>query len=489
MKLLNRKSLNMQKKLSIVILLLTLIGLSLKAQNPMSLYYFETVPQSNLLNAAKAPRCNVYIGIPGINTIYTNLNSNLSPNALLQDSDLGSVTLISHLYDYNKLYNEINNGLYIRNYELIAPILFGFKLKDGYVNFSISEKVKMNGYIPKDVFKMLDKGFPDGSSFDLSDFILDAQAYQEYSLGYSRNISQKLRIGAHVKLLQGFYSMKSDINNFKLNTSKDLWQLDVKGTIYTSAPIEVVSDEEGIIDSIKVKDDIEEELIQKLSDFSNWGLAFDLGMTYEYSDLWSFSAAINDLGFINWNDNLNSINFNGKYDFEGLEIDNDNVDSIANAMDDLVDTIKTVIDYKAGNDNYFTGLGTKVYLGAEFKVAYNFSLGLISRTTFDHNYFHQEFNLSANANLYRILSTNVNYNISTEGKSFLGLGIALNFNPLQFYAVLDHIPIKYNNYWVDGQKYPGPANSVNFNVMFGFNLIFGAKGFTDKPKIDSYSEF
>ena len=59
------------------------------AQEPMALYYLETLPQSTLLNPASDPRCNGYFGIPGINTLYFNFQTDVSQKAFFQRSDSG----------------------------------------------------------------------------------------------------------------------------------------------------------------------------------------------------------------------------------------------------------------------------------------------------------------------------------------------------------------------------------------------------------------
>ncbi len=486
----------MQKKYSryIILLGLLLACFTGKAQDPMSLYFLENVPQSNFINPAMAPRCNGFIGVPGINSIYINYQSNLPADVLLQSSDSGTISLLSQYYDYGKLYDVIGDGAQIRTYELISPIIFGFRLDKSYITFSMSEKIKLNGTIASDLFKIPQYGFPEGSTFNFAGTGVDLQLYSEYALGYSRNLTKKLRIGGRFKLLQGLASIKTDISKARLETSNEVWKLDAQGDIYSSGPLEITTDEDGNVDA-NIKDEFKNMDVGTIfkdygTNFSNLGLAIDIGATYELNEAWSFSASLNDLGFISWKNDLNSIHFNGQYDFEGLVINNDNVDSIDQAVDDLIDTIKTVINYHARNEKYTTGIGTMLYFGGQYHVNHVVSIGLLSRSTFDRNYFHQEFNLSANVNLYQAITANLNYNVALTGENYLGFGLAIRGGPIQFYMLLDHIPLVYTNYVLEnGNKIPAGADMRAFNVMFGLNLIFGAHGFKDEPKIDAYSEF
>ncbi len=492
----------MQNKYTKHILFLSLLlgWFASKAQDPMSLYYLENVPQSNFVNPAMAPRCNGFIGVPGVNSIYINYQSNLPADVLLQSTDSGTVSLLSQFYDYGKLYDAIGDGAKIRSYELISPLIFGFRLDKGYVTFSMSEKVKLNMNIASDLFKMPEIGFSPGTTFDFGGTGLDAQLYSEYALGYSRNITQKLRLGTRVKLLQGLASIKSDISKASLETSNEVWNLDARGDIYSSGPLEVTTDEDGNID-VKIKDEFTDMDVYTIfndygTNFSNLGFAIDIGATYELNNAWTFSASLNDLGFISWKNDLNSIHFSGKYNFEGIDtreygldiIDNDSL--FEEVVSDLMDTIKTVINYSAGTEKFTTGIGTMLHIGAQYNLNHVVSVGILSRSTFDRDYFHQEFNLSVNANLYQSITANLNYNVALTGENYLGLGFAIRGGPLQFYVLFDHIPITYTNYVLEnGNKIPAGADMRAFNVMLGINLVFGAHGFKDEPKIDAYSEF
>lgn len=482
---------------------------SAKSQMPTSMYFLETVPQSNFMNPALAPRCNTFVGLP---SVYYNFQHNMPINTLMQKTDSGTVTFLSQYYDYGKLEAKIGDGFNVRNNLIVSPISFGFRMKTGYFTFGLSMKTDINATIASDLFRIpQDSLFPTNMTYDLGKTGLDVQIYNEYAFGYSRNMTKKLRVGARFKVLQGLASIKSDVSKAAVSTSKGLvenneWNLDMQGDIFTSGPINVVSDEEGIIDSLKLDEKYEDgnatDFIQDYGlGFSNLGFAFDLGATYDLNYAWSFSAAINDLGFIRWKNNLNSIHFNGNYEFAGLEATGTTIDSMDVVIEELMDTIKNVVDYHAEKKAYSTRPTTTVNIGTQYNVNHYFSAGVLSRTAFNRNYFHQEFSLSANLNTFRGgFTTNLNYNVALNGEQYAGFGLAFKLLPLQFYLMLDHIPIVYANYTVTEDieenpdeepiyKGPGPYDLRSFNVMFGINLIFGAHGYKDSPKIDAYSEF
>ena len=480
------------RKIYIIILLVgILIGSNLFGQESTTLYYLENIPQSNWLNPAMSPRSNGYLGVPAI---YTNIQSDISQKFLLQSTDSGTVTLLSRYFDYDDFNKHVGKNLVLKNYTVITPISFGIRGGNAYYTFSISEKIKSNFIIPSDYFKIPEKQFPSGSSYDFSKFGINSQIYQEYAFGYSRNIIKSLRVGARFKILQGLYSCKTDFDKFSLRTSGDIWTINTKGNIYTSAPLDFYQNEDGGIDSVtlikKYQDSNPAKVVaDNLTNFSNLGIGFDLGAVYELNREWTFSASILDLGFIRWKKDLNNIYFNKSFDYVGLEIDGSNIDTIENAVDDLFDTLQYNIS-SVKHEKYSTGLGTTIFLGAQYNVNHYFSAGFLSRTSIDKNYFHQEFDLSANLNLYRFLTTSVNYNVAFNGEQYAGLGMAFNFFPVQFYLVLDRIPLTYTHYKVDDNSAVfAPYDTRSFNIMVGLNILFGSKGYQDHPEIDAYSEF
>ncbi len=481
---------DIQLKALLCLVILISYTLSIQAQNATSLYYLENLPQNNFINAAMMPRANVFIGLPLVNSIYSSTNSDLSAGNLLQNVDNKWVHPLNKKFDYNKLYPNLNNATSLSNNESISTLYFGFRTSKGYFTFSTSEKVGFKLSFPSDLFKMTDKGFPDGSSFDLSPFGFKAIYYREISFGYSHEINKNLILGAHIKPLFGLSAVEMSFDKFQLNTSREVWNLDMNGSIHTSAPLEVTEGKNGIPDSVKLRDMETQDLIDTYGlNFSNPGLAVDLGAVYKLNEAWSFSAALNNVGFITWKKDLNSVSVNGQYDFTGPSISALDRDSLGDRYNDIIDSVKNVIGGKTGNERFTTTLSPVMYLGGLYRVNHVLSLGLLSRSVFEKKDFRQDFSASANINLYHFLTFNANYNVDINGNNDFGLGFALRTGPLQFYLLADHLPTEYNMVDNNGSKNPVPFKMETATVMLGINLIFGANGYKDKPMMDSYSEY
>ena len=477
----------MKKRTGIFIIIILTFAFHTKAQNPLSLYYLENIPQTTLLNPAMAPRANFYLGIPGINTIYTSLNTNIA-SGIVQEQSNGYVFLGQDGFDYTDLYKDIGDAANFSTYQTITPLMLGFRTKNGYFTFSWTEKLGGEISVPKDLFRIMDEGYTENTTYDLSKSGSDAKYYREISLGYSFNISGHLKLGIHAKFLQGLAAIKSEINKIKVDNGINNTEVTMDGAVYMSAPVYVSYDENGLPSFDSIPSDMNTLIDKGIFNFSNPGFAIDLGMVYSKNKL-ELSGAVNDLGFILWKgDDLNTFYANGSYSFDGL-----NEDSTDNSLGDLIDSIKVAVNFTHGNETFNTGIGPKIYFGARYKFNHYFSMGLLSRTVISKYITRQDFNVSANLNLYHILTTSFNYTMSINGRSSLGAGVALRFGPLQLYTAMDYIPYKVSKDAIiadtsdmdDPTIVPVmPDKFSNFNIMFGVNILFGANGYHDKPMIE-----
>ncbi len=478
-------------KKSIIILVLVLSGTVLYAQAPLSVYYLENIPQSSMLNAAKAPRCNGYFGVPGINSVYSSFYTNVSTPELFQKHNNQWYFLTKAEYDYADLYKRIRKAASFQNSLSITALSLGWRANSGYFSFAISDKYDASFTIPKSFFTAADKTLPPGNTYSFKGMGFNSKYYRELMLGYQYKMSSELSVGVHGKVLFGLAAFKSKVTKFDLHTDSLVWLLDVNSDIYASFPVKVTDNENAVPDSIEIPEMTTSDIIdQALLNFKNPGLAFDIGAEYIMDENWRFSGALNDLGFIFWQGDLNSFHANGNYRFEGLSLRSLDSDSVSVAVNELADSIKESVRFAHGTNGFTTTLWPKLILGAQYTPNHYFSLGFLSKSTFAKYAFQQEFNLSANINLYRNLATTLNYTVTTKGAYYVGFGFSTHLGPLQFYTLLDYIPTTYRYYQIEGQsKFMGPYDFQNFNLMLGLNLIFGANGFQNKPMVDAYSEF
>ena len=478
------------KNILIICLIITcLFSINVYGQNPMSLYYMETVPQLTRINPAMQPRTNAFVALPSISIDF---QSELAVRDLLQS---GKYIPIDAQFDYKKIYDKIGKS-YNTTFEAEVGIIgFGMRLGKGYMTFGISEKMEMQLGIADGIFKLTDTGPGQNMNFDFSNLSNKTLVYKQLTLGYSHKIIDELTVGANVRLLFGQAALLMDYSKFDLYTSREYWNVDIEGEVYSSLPI-TVEEKGNDFPDIDLEDGVKKwkmkDYINRYgTKFNNPGLGIDLGAVYNFDFGLSVSAALNNIGFIKWNTDLNSMSFKGDFKYEGPLVDEGDRDKDAiSYADQLWEEIKEQADFDVVYKGFSTSLMPSLYVGASYEVNHFLTAGFLSRTVFEKNNVRQIFNLSGNLLMYHFVSLNLNVSQHIKGGTYLGLGLALDLGPLQVYMLADHLPLRYSNFTMyDGNEevmnvgfFPSRVKDVS--LMCGVNILIGGKGFKDRPMHD-----
>lgn len=465
-----------------VALLMLMVCPALTGQSPMSTYFMETIPQVRQINPAMMPRANGFYTLPGIELM---VGSDLSFSNIFQDKGSEWVSPLSRRFDYDKLYRATGKVFNVNEQTTVDILGFGFRRGRDYFSISYSIKGDLNAGLPRDLFKVTEKGFADGSVFDFSTLRMKTQLYKEINIGYAREWNDKLNVGINVKPLFGMVAGMTDINRLELRTSREKYEVLVDGSIRVSAPVEITEGVPGEFpEDIEGRELEDSEMRAYLTGFRNPGFAIDLGAVYKFNDKWHFSAAVNNLGFISWKSDLNSLSFKGNYSFEGLELDGSNKDDLDDALEAIGDSLKSIINYSTGHGKFSTSLVPGIWLGAEYHLNHYMSFGFISRSMLQKNNFREDLNISANYKPYSFVSVNVNYSYCFNGANGLGTALSVLLGPLQIYAVADYALVRYSNVIMDDSEFVMFPYQKQLNVRAGLNLIFGRHGNRNNPSID-----
>ena len=455
-------------------------------QNPMGLYFMETIPQSSQLNPAMQPRAHVYVTLPSPGL---QIQSDLGFTDVFQEQSGGEwVTPLSSRFTYDDLYNTAGKSATLNNNLGVDVFGLGFRSGKDYFSLTLSVKNEMQVGLPSDLFQITESGFPNGQNFDFSSFRVKEAVYHELALGYSRQWNDYLTFGVRLKPLFGIAGGVSKIDQFHLSTSRERWNMTVDGTVYSSAPLDVQeSPEEGEFpESIEARELEDDEATDYVSSLQNGGLAADMGVVYEHTEDWTFSAALNNLGFVSFKNDLNHLSFNGSYGFDGISVDGTDEDNFDQAFDDVVDSMETVIDYGVSHENFSVPLTPSLNVGASYQWTPSVSFGLLSQSRFQKYNLSQAFNLSANIQPYSFVALNLNYSNRLNGGSGLGTAVSFLLGPLQLFMAADYLPTQYANVsFDDGDSVAIPHKQKDLSLRFGLNFIFGRHGFRNEPMIEA----
>ena len=477
-------------KIKIKHLLLSLgigiLTLNVNAQQVNTLYFLENAPVRHYMNPSFQPLSGFYFGLPVLGYSQFGIGNN-------------SLVINSLTLDKPALLNSLRPTTLIRTDLQLNLLDFGFRYKDAYWSFSLTEKVDAQLGLSKDLFKLLMFGTEniESNTFDMSSMNINMNAYTEAALGYSRNLGNKWAIGGKLKLLYGTANLAASFNDFKLNAGIDEWSVKANGIINSSSPAQ-----------LEIADNFQS--INQSADFSNPGTytnpagiggAIDLGVTFKPFNGLSLAAAVTDLGMIRWNNNVNNVNADLDYAFQGVEpIDGEdifggNVNSTA-----LVDSILSNLD-KSYNTSvtkkaYTTYTSPKINISAEYGVWDNkLSLGLLSRTMVQKKAMYEELTASLNLRPANWFNMALSYSVLNGRASNLGAGIGMRIGFINAFFAADYIPVLYAplplseigmssvdvsnvpliSSYGTLTEIPVPHKTDRFNFTMGFNIVFGNK--------------
>jgi hypothetical protein len=449
----------------------------------------DPIPQSNLLNPAIQPACNVYIGIPATNLEINAGNSAVGfSDVLTYNKEIDSMVL--PIYDAKTkadFLNKLKKTNYLFSDFRMDLVSFSFRIQKTYLSFNASLRMETYTYLPKDYFKF-GMNFNHSSSalatesFDLSNLGVKTQVYREFGIGISQEINEKFTFGLRAKLLFGIAAVNTSNSDIRLNnTGIYEWQTNASVNVNSSIPGLLVYDTNGKIDSTEFQDIKDAKQAYDLFGTNkNVGFGLDLGIVAQPLKNLSISASVVDLGFIRWRNNVHNVSIDGEYAYKGVKLD---VGDSANLGKALLDTLKKSYDAKSGENAFTTGLSGKLYAGVYYQLAKGLGVGALTRLQLIKQSVRSEFTFSLNYHATRFAGATVSYTIGEGSYDNLGIGIYMRplVLPLQWYFVCDRIPLTWNKNVGKGSipYIPAYLRAVNFST--GFNLAFGCK---HKPKVN-----
>ena len=477
---------NMLRRLLIFVILLVL-KLSLFGQGNYTLYFMDRVPQSNILNPAFQPKCNVYYSLSSFYVDFGNSTFSLSDILIKSPNSSVLITPLSEKADSNtraQFLNKLKNRNTLYALTSNDIISMGFRKGDFYFTLGATLKNRTEFDYPGDLIRFFINGIDTATNYNFGNIGTHYSMYLELSLGISKKFNDAFSIGVRGKLLNGIIDVSSGNNTFSLKSTVDpltkLYNLDINSDMTFNAYVPIMNIPSDSLfngkNPVAYKDPWNHLPILK-----SVGFAADLGVSYFGINKLVLSASVIDLGYINWNQDVSNISLKGKFNFHGVDF---KIDSTKEILKTMSDSLKNSFKITQSKTSYKTWLPTRIYAGVEFLPEEYFSLGLLSYTQVYKKEITQQLTVSANIKPFNMWHLSTNYSVFNNGFSSLGLGVALKLAVLQLYLISDNIPVRFGKY--NGSPLV-PYKLQSFNCRFGLNLVFGCntkkKKQGDKPLI------
>lgn len=448
----------------------------LTAQELRSAYFTQDYKFRHDLNAAYGNEQN-YIAIPVLGNINVSMQGNFGlRDALFQDPATGkySLTFMHPDVATDEALKGFSKGTNRVQVDMGLSLLsFGFKGFGGYNTFEVNTKLMAGVNLPYDLLEFARNTGNQSYSFD--DFGVRARGYVEVALGHSRQVNSRLRVGGKLKALLGAARADLSVEGMTANLAGDQWvinsgkvlgEVNMKGIQFKNTTDKTYKDGRPDVHVDLGETDVDG------SGVGGFGLGIDLGGVYEVMEGLKVSAALNDLGFINWSNNYvlttksSTFTFNGFHDIAVKDTDND-PNSLEHQSDRYVDQLTDFVNLQNEGDkgSKSTMLAATAVIGGEYQlpVYKPLTFGLLGMHRFDGDYSWSEARLSANWTPLKWLDGGVNVAVSNFAVS---AGWILNIHPAGFniYLGMDHIQGK--------QSKEGIPLSSNASVNLGMSVAF-----------------
>lgn len=349
----------------------------------------------------------------------------------------------------------------------------GKKSKNAYQTFELRLNEQVGIQLPKDLFSFMKESNPD-KRYNFSDMRVVAKSWADLSYGYSFSIKEKLRIGVKAKFLLGLGIVDADIERGTAFFGEDEWSMQMKGKFMV-----------GGAKGTEFNRD-ENDLFNGIDDFkfgvAGYGVGFDLGATYDLSDITGglkLSASVCDIGLIRWSNCANATNDGKLFTFTGFDhftlhdednhIERSHTGSLSDQWHDIREDLEEMYNLKVDHtraDRQW--LAATVHIGVEYELpSYrNFCFGLLLIHRFSDVFGYNEARLNVNlANGHKFdMAFSGAYN--TYGTA-LGAMFNIHLPGFNIFFGSDRI------YFGKVNKYFIPLDQGGMNLQWGINFPFG----------------
>ncbi|MGM9694347.1 MAG: DUF5723 family protein [Alloprevotella sp.] len=355
-----------------------------------------------------------------------------------------------------------NNRISVNlKYNLAAVAFKAFK---GTNIVELNLRSNTNISLPKELFAFM-KEAGKNETYDISNLGVRTENFLELGLGHSHKINDKITVGGKVKLLFGVAYADFSADNLHVQMQGDQWAISGKPKL--SAAI--------LKSNFTYENDNPNGKIDGIDDVSfglpGFGLAFDLGATYKVLDDLTISAAITDLGFINWSGALQAGANRDSWTFNGFEEDvyaggtNTGSNKIGDQFEQIGDDLEEMLPlYDQGKKSETRALAATLNIGAEYTLPVYRPLrfGFLYTSRIAGKYSYHQGMLSANIRPVKWFEFALNGAVSSSGCT-AGMVIDLHAKHFNFFIGADRFLGKVSKQFI-------PLHNMNSSVSLGMSF-------------------
>ncbi len=467
----------MQHLLTII---LSLVGVFAISQNKQILYGFDDIPQSLMLNPGSKVTQKKHYGIPFFSQIHFNGGSSgVSVYDIFKDGNDDINDRITA-----KIFEMKNTDFFTATQQL-EIINFGWRAKNEiYFSGGIYQEFDFITYFPRDLAILAWEGNRDylDYEFDLGEISTTGDFMTVYHFGLNKQISDKLTVGARVKLYSSMFSYRS-VNNTGtfVTTLGDEDSANIYEHTIRNADVTVETSGYASLRELDGASQVTSEILGRAFFGGNIGVGVDLGFTYDITEALTLSGSAQDVGAIFHSKDVESYRAHGDYTLDGINLIFPPLNQGENTFpyyNDLEDEIEQQIPIDTLHNSYTQFRPVKINAGLSYGFGrFNASgacdcLNMGGGTLHKQNVGLQFYSIfrpkgpqMAGTLFYHrrftdYLSAKATYTVDSYSSSNVGLGVSADIGKVNFYIAADNL-IKYGNL----------AKAKSVSLQLGFNII------------------
>ena len=475
------------KKFLFTILVSMLAAASALAQQSMlrSAYFLSGYNGRGDMNPAFSAERN-YFSLPTLGGTALSVQSNRGVSTFLYPLDGQLTTFMNSNVSPDDFLSKLKNNNRLGVNAGMSVFSLGIWGRKSFFTFGMRQRVNAGLNVPYSLFDFM-KNAGKSQNYDISDIAVNADAYMEYSFGWSRQFADKINVGARVKFLMGEGRAEARIDKMHVQMTEDRWSVTSSGTLTAACgllDVKTKGETGADVDSPEDVDLLDEFDFKEVngsnigSVIGGYGAAIDLGAELELIPGLRLSLAVNDLGGILWNSVTEAKTRKDSWSFEGFDDvsfnegegkENSLSEQFKALGDDFQDLAKF---YRTAKDaSKFKMLTMTLNFGAEYVMPFykGLTTGFLSSSRFNGPYTWSEGRFYANLKPCDWFSFATNYAISSYGST---MGAALGFHAAGFNMFLgaDAIGFKYAKATAEGIPYPYGQLHLGLNFGISFNV-------------------
>ncbi len=442
------------------------------AQSLRTAYFSDSYIYRHRLNPAMS-NDDSYSGLLGLGNLNIDYGTNEGVNTFIKPYRDKLVTFMHESVTPSDFLSGLSEKVRMQQGLDLTLFSIGRKRSNAYQTIELRLREQVDIQLPKDLFSFMKESDSD-KTYNFSDMRVVANSWADLSFGFSFPINKKMRIGVKAKFLLGLGFVDAKIERGTAFWGEDEWMMQMKGRFMLGG---------GKGTEFRRNEDDRFNGIDNFKfGIAGYGGAFDLGATYDLSDITGglkLSASMCDIGFIRWSNCANANNDGKSFTYTGFDhftlhneddhVEGSHTGSLSDQWHDIRGELEKMYNLKVGNtQGERQWLSATVHVGAEYELpSYrNLCFGLLVTHRVSDVFGYNEARLNVNLSSGQKFDMAISGAYNTFGAA-LGTMFNIHLPGFNIFFGSDRI------YFGKVNKYFIPLDNGGMNLQWGINFQFG----------------